>query len=256
MKGVKGGRKLQEAVPRIVGLAVRPAGAIVVGDCAFLEGDTADYSLFGALIDPLRQAGIPIHLMLGNHDDREHLLARFPDARSLPTGGASVAHKNVGIWETPHANWFLLDSLYQTNVTPGLLGEAQLAWLAKALDARPDKPAIVLAHHNVDLLLRFRGLRDGEALLKVVMPRKQVKAYFCGHMHWWKLDGQRGLHLVTLPPIAWLSDPSQPRVRHRETATGWREAQAAYARSNRPQTGTDDRVEVAGMSGGRRVGQA
>jgi 3',5'-cyclic AMP phosphodiesterase CpdA len=77
--------------------------------------------------------------------------------------------------ETPHANWFLLDSLDQTNTKTGLglLGEAQLAWLAKALDARPDKPALLLAHHNPNpaALLKNSRLANTEAFFKVIMPR-------------------------------------------------------------------------------------
>ena len=50
--------------------------------------------------------------------------------------------------EGPRANWFLLDSLDEPNKTPGVLGDKQVAWLGQALDARANKPAILVAHHN------------------------------------------------------------------------------------------------------------
>ena len=87
-----------------------------------------------------------MHLVLGNHDQRENFWAAFPEAKpALP-----AADRHAAVVETPLANWFLLDSLYKTNVTPGLLGAAQLQWLAKALDAHADKPALLVAHHNLE----------------------------------------------------------------------------------------------------------
>ena len=96
-------------------------------------------------------------------------------------------------------------------MTPGVLGEAQLAWLAKVLDAQPDKPALVLAHHNPDPAAKTTGLTDTAALMDVLLPRKQVKAYFFGHTHCWSLGRQKDLHLVNVPAVAWLFDKTQPR---------------------------------------------
>ncbi|MGB7933682.1 MAG: hypothetical protein WCH04_15950, partial [Gammaproteobacteria bacterium] len=68
-------------------------------------------------------------------------LPPFHDAISWPAGEPPVIDKHVSILETPRANWFLLDSLQRTNDLLGRLGEVQLQWLAKALDARADRPA-------------------------------------------------------------------------------------------------------------------
>jgi len=106
--------------------------------------------------------------------------------------------------ETPHANWFLLDSLQRTNYTPGLLGEEQLKWLATALDARPEKPAVLVAHHTPDPGAQASGLHDTNALYKIILPRKQVKAYVFGHSHVWRLSKIEDLHLINLPATAWL----------------------------------------------------
>ncbi len=183
----------------------------MAGDCAFNHGTPGDYAMLKTLFHPLREAGLPMHIALGNHDHREHFLAAFPDAKTDSTEAAGVPGKHVSVLETPHANWFLLDSLNQTNVTPGVLGEAQLAWLAKALDARPDKPALVVAHHNPDETAGGMGLTDTKALFAVLMPRKQVKAYVFGHTHRWHVDRREDLHLVNVPAVAWVFDKTQPR---------------------------------------------
>ena len=113
--------------------------------------------------------------------------------------------------ETPHANWFLLDSLDKTGHAMGLLGDTQLLWLAKALDARADKPALVLAHHNPDRLINIHGLTDTAKLFDVLVPRRHVKAYFYGHTHRWQVGRESKIHLVNIPATAWLFEPGEPR---------------------------------------------
>jgi hypothetical protein len=117
----------------------------------------------------------------------------------------------VSIVESPRANWLLLDSLDKTNYTPGLLGEKQLAWLAAALDARADRPALVVMHHNLDRDPQTSGLRDTGRLLEVLAPRRQVKALFYGHTHRWGAEQVDGIHVVNLPTLVWLFDKQQPR---------------------------------------------
>ena len=161
---------------------------------------------------------MPLHLILGNHDQRENFSKAI--APTLPGAAPSpVDGKLVSVLETPLANWFLLDSLDKTAVTAGELGKAQLDWLAKALDARPEKPAIVMAHHY---LFYPGGLEDSDALLEVLTPRPQVKAYVFGHSHMWQRWTWRGIHLINLPAVAWVFDPAQPHawVDMKLTATG------------------------------------
>ena len=203
-------KNLQRAVTEIGGLPRRPAAAIVAGDCAFLGGEAEDYRLFGNLLTPLRQAGMSLHFTLGNHDHRERFWAAFPDARAHGVQ-PPVENKFVSVVESPHANWFLLDSLKKTGESKGLLGDAQLRWLGRALDARADKPALVLAHHNPDRLINFHGLSDTAKLFDVLVPRHHVKAYFYGHTHRWQIGRESKIHLVNVPTTAWLFEPGEPR---------------------------------------------
>ena len=203
--GTKPAENLVQALAEILALDPRPAGVIFVGDTVYLEGHAADYAMFRGLIQPIREAGIPLHIALGNHDQRANFWTAFPEIK--PPHPLASSHQ-VAVVQTPLANWFLLDSLDKTNVTPGLLGQPQLDWLAEALDARPGKPAILVAHHDLGTPM---GLRDTAALLEVAAGRKQVQAYFYGHTHAWHVGKQRGVHLVNVPATAWLFDPTQPR---------------------------------------------
>ena len=199
-----------EAVRQIVALRPRPAGVMLAGDCVHLVGNAADYTVLAAEVKPLRAAGLSVSLSLGNHDHREHFWDAFPEVK--PNGAPPVETTHVAVVETPRANFFLLDSLNKTNITPGLLDEKQIAWLAKELDARADKPAIIVAHHDPQRdLPKISGLLDTKAFYDVIVPRKQVKAYVFGHTHRWGVTKHEGIHLVNLPPTAWVFDATQPR---------------------------------------------
>jgi predicted phosphodiesterase len=196
---------------------VKPAAVIVNGDLAYLTGKPEDYEAFGELIAPVR-ALAPVHLSLGNHDERENFWSAFPrDAAKLK----SVPQKQASVFNSERANWFLLDSLEATSKTPGEIGAAQLEWLAGALDARLDKPAIVVVHHNPQFPKVTSGLLDSAALLDALASRRQVKALIFGHTHDWKISQhESGIHLINLPPTSYPFKDGRP--------SGWVRATLAH----------------------------
>jgi Icc protein len=200
---------LQDVNRQLLPLTPRPAQVILCGDCACIKGLPGDYATLLDGIAPLRKAGIPIHLLLGNHDDRANFKAGIPadDARV-----AALEDRQVLQLNTPKANFFLLDSLIATERVTGEVGEQQRAWLAKSLDAAGDAPAIVFVHHNPDERTgKDRiGLEDSKAMLDLLLAKKQVKALFFGHTHDYQYEQRDGLHLVNLPPVSWLFKPGRP----------------------------------------------
>lgn len=196
------------AAKELLALPRRPAGVFVVGDCAFNSGEPGDYAQFTRLLDPLRAGGLPVHLALGNHDQRENFRMALPEKQAATRRGIQ---KQISLVKAANVNWFILDSLEKTLATPGALGEGQLDWLAKSLDANKRKPAIILVHHNPGTQGNISGLKDTEALLEVIRPRRQVKAWIYGHTHTWRIEPDpSGIHLVNLPPVAYLFRPADP----------------------------------------------
>ncbi|MHA3772434.1 metallophosphoesterase family protein [Verrucomicrobiota bacterium sgz303538] len=193
---------LRAAVGSIASLAVAPAGVLVNGDCALDRGLPEDYATFTQLLKPLVDSGLPIHLTLGNHDDREAFWTALKDTRPATP---AVASKHVSVVGAGRVNWFMLDSLEVTKQTPGRLGDEQRAWLAKALDAHADKPALVMVHHDPVLVQTEKkaGLLDTVELLEILVPRRHVKALLFGHTHTWKVTEHEGLHLINLPALAY-----------------------------------------------------
>jgi 3',5'-cyclic AMP phosphodiesterase CpdA len=204
-------------VGEVLKLDPKPVGAVIDGDLAYKTGTAAEYTLFSKTIEPIRKAGIPLHLGLGNHDHFERFssgLAMHRPKDQLVDG------EQVLIVELPRANLIVLDSYDPKNTVAGKLGEDQVKWLAAALDARKEKPAIVFAHHNLqdqpDKNGRWGGLIDTTALWPILKARSQVKAYVFGHSHTWRLAERDGIHLINLPAIGY------PFAKNE--VTGWVEA--------------------------------
>ena len=211
LNGVTPNLHLEQARREILVLDAKPTGVIIAGDTVFLQGEAADYRTLAKQLDSFTEAGIAAYPLLGNHDSYENCVV---NAEKYAMKDSPVKDKQVWVVETPHANWFLLDSHINTRTGAGMLGEEQRLWLAEELDKRPDKPALLAAHHNLDA--GDGTLQDQAKLWEIIKPRKQVKAYFYGHSHVYTQSVRDDVHLINLPAMAWRFDDKQP--------IGWTEA--------------------------------
>ena len=206
---------LRETVAHLTGLPKRPAAIVINGDLALSNGQPGDYIHFAKIIAPLREAGIPVHLTMGNHDDRDTFYATLSAEKPEST---PVVSKHIGIVQTAHANLFLLDSLKAPMVTQGFLGEEQQAWLGEMLDAHADKPALIFSHHNPRLGGEEKhfpgGLEDSETLWDLLTSRPQVKAYIHGHIHHRNYFKHRGIHILNTPATSFVASAET-------STTGW-----------------------------------
>ena len=206
---------LRETVKQLLALGKRPCAVLINGDLALLDGQPGDYARFIELIKPLGDAGLPIHLTLGNHDNRAAFLAGIGKTE---LAARTQMDRQISVVETAQANLFLLDSLKAVNKAPGELGTAQIDWLAREIDARPSKPAVIVAHHNPRLggdPKHFPGgLEDSEALWRMLAPRRHVKAYVHGHIHDWSLAVHQDIHIINTPAVSYVANPST-------STTGW-----------------------------------
>jgi Icc-related predicted phosphoesterase len=214
---------LRNTVAWLLALPKWPAAVVINGDLALKDGKRGDYEHFAKLIAPLREAGVSLHLTMGNHDDR----AVFYDVlKSERPDSPVVESKHVGVVNLAGANLFLLDSLKETMITQGLIGEAQTGWLTKLLDQHADKPALVFAHHNPRLggdPLHFPGgLEDSEALWNAFATRPQVKAYVHGHIHHRNFFEHQGVHILNTPATSYVADK-------KTSTTGWTMARLSAA---------------------------
>lgn len=206
---------LREVVDELTGLSRQPAAVLINGDLALKDGQPGDYQHFARLLTPLRDARLNVHLTLGNHDDRDVFYRILSDEKPAQP---PVLARHVSVVQTRHANFFLLDSLIKTMVTQGEIGAEQMRWLASALDAHKDRPAIIVTHHNPRLggdPNHFPGgLIDSDALWDMLVARRHVKAYVHGHIHHWSHARHRGIHIINTPAISYVGNKAV-------STTGW-----------------------------------
>ncbi|MBL9146100.1 MAG: metallophosphoesterase [Verrucomicrobiaceae bacterium] len=206
---------LRNTVAALLAMPKRPAAVVINGDLALKDGQRGDYQHFAKLIAPLREAGVPLHLTMGNHDAREVFYEVL--SQDKPKHSA-VESRHISIVQLKRVNLFLLDSLKQTMIAPGDLGQQQRDWLAKSLDANADKPALIIAHHNPRLggdPLHFPGgLEDSEELWKLLVARPHVKAYIHGHIHHRDFFHHHGIHILNTPAVGYVGNKAT-------STTGW-----------------------------------
>ncbi|RBP45056.1 3',5'-cyclic AMP phosphodiesterase CpdA [Roseimicrobium gellanilyticum] len=210
---------LKAVVAEVKGRPKRAAAVFLSGDAALNDGQPGDYEQLLTQLSPLLGEGAPpLHIGLGNHDDRANFRAIVK-----PRGPATIESKHVALVEGRDVNWFLVDTLRFTNKVEGELGEEQRQWLNAALKAHADKPAIVVGHHNPQFppaaqaenaeatQVKHTGIVDTELFVSLLESHRHVKAYIYGHTHNWSHQRREsGLHFINLPPVAYVFDKARP----------------------------------------------
>lgn len=203
---------MRQVVGEVIAHPIRPTAVFINGDCAYLKGLAGDYTNLAGCVAPLAAAGFPLHVTMGNHDHRGRL---FDALQGQKQTQPVLDSKHVTIVESPFANWFLLDSLTETDVVTGEIGAQQREWLAKALAARSEKPALVMVHHTPQFEPAaegkpWGGLKDTREFMDLLAAHKHVKAFLYGHSHVWSTTRRGPLHMINLPPVAYVFTAGLP----------------------------------------------
>jgi predicted phosphodiesterase len=160
---------------------------IMVGDNMYGPERPRDFvHKFEVPYKPLLDAGIPFYATLGNHDDPNQ---RFYEPFNM--GGERYYTFRKASQETDGVRFFALDSTY--------MGEEQLAWLRKQLEASGSRWKIAFFHHP----LYSSGGRHGSeedlrAVLEPLFLEHGVNVVFAGHEHLYeRLKPQKGITYFT-----------------------------------------------------------
>jgi 3',5'-cyclic AMP phosphodiesterase CpdA len=152
----------------------------ITGDLSH-RGDVASYE---RLRDALAGYPLPVHMTLGNHDNRDNFRQVFPAAALSPGGFVQSAIEGTD------ARVLLLDSLdHREGIDSGVLCQRRLDWLAAQLAHDDARPVLIGLHHppfpigfdgGVDVI----SLIEPERLWAVLAPyREKVRHLFFGHVH-------------------------------------------------------------------------
>ncbi|WP_249975410.1 phosphodiesterase [Vreelandella olivaria] len=169
---------LRQAVSTLNQLSPQPDLVLISGDLVDF-GQPQEYVTFKRLLEDLR---LPVYLIPGNHDNRDHLRASFPEHRYL------FQHAEVVQWVVDD---FPVRIIGLDSSVPGAphgeLSQASLDWLDATLVTRPDLPTLVMLHHHpfvsgIDHMDR-QPLREAHRLAEVLTRHSQVERVICGHLH-------------------------------------------------------------------------
>jgi 3',5'-cyclic AMP phosphodiesterase CpdA len=197
---------LRAVVARVRAMRLQPACFIVSGDLSS-DGSPASYRHFQAIVDAeLAPFGVPVLLMLGNHDDRvafrQVLLGEAP---------ASVSQRYYYTASVGDLRVHLLDS-HVPGEEWGELGLEQLAWLDQELSVPSAAGHVVVVHHpSVPRGLPSPDdslLQDSDAFEDVLTRHHDVAGVLCGHAHLSGFAAFAGTLHVVAPATAYLLDPS------------------------------------------------
>lgn len=168
---------LARAVRHLAALVPRPDAVVCSGDLVD-TGDPAEYARLHALLALLP---MPVFLLPGNHDHREHLRAAFADASYLPAEGFLHYAVDLGPMRL-----IALDTVIP-GAAGGRLCEARLAWLAERLAERPTQPTVIVQHHppfaTGIAAMDGMGLDGAAQELALLAAHPQVERVLCGHLH-------------------------------------------------------------------------
>ena len=187
-------RRVASAIDYVKRLSVTPDRLFLTGDLAD-HGDVKSYHRLKSLTD---SCDFPVHLCVGNHDDRGMLKQVFPE---LPIDDGFVQY----VIDEPEVRIIVLDTL-----DPGHHGGAfcprRAGWLRARLHEVPGKPVLIVLHHPpIETGIPWMTAHPAEpwvvTLDKAIGDRPNV-LMITGHIHRSITTQWRGRMLAVAPSTA------------------------------------------------------
>ncbi len=174
----------------------------VVPDLLILSGDLTDggqadcYARIRTLVE---DCPFPVHVIPGNHDNREEMLKAFPECPTAD-GFAQFAIELDGL------RILCLDS-FEPGRHGGAFCEVRAKWLAKELDAHPDTPTVLFVHHPPVIAgIDWMDPKPEEAWFTrfhaTVAGHKQIISIQAGHLHRLLHSTVEGIPVSVTPAVA------------------------------------------------------
>lgn len=210
-------QRLGEAVDSIVREHADAACVVISGDLC----DAGQPQGYAALRGLLARLPMPVHLMMGNHDERGAFRAAFAGSTTplvADAGGFQQLAFSAG-----GQRFICLDTL-EAGASWGRFCAQRAAWLAAELAASAPQPVLLFMHHPPFAVgmapMDHIALRDTGPLRAALAPhRARIRHLFFGHLHrplagsWWGIPTStvRGTnHQIALA----LDEPTRFIVNH------------------------------------------
>ncbi len=169
-------KRLDQVLRHIAEGPNKPDVLLATGDLVDL-GDTDSYR---RLRNSLSMCEFPVHMCLGNHDDRANFIAQFPE---VPVAGGFVQYA----LEQGGIRFLILDTL-ETGRHGGGFCETRAAWLRARLEEDQETPTILVLHHPpIEVGIDWMNTHPQETwvanLSAAMAGAPNIKGMLCGHVH-------------------------------------------------------------------------
>ncbi len=194
MSGLDPMERLGQVLDRLIADHADADRLVIMGDLVNWGG-VNEYERLKPVLDGLPW---PVHLMIGNHDNRDAFQQVFADAARTDAGHVQEVIDMPG-WRLVTLDSF--DETYTAPIGSGILCDARLAWLDTALAGAGDRRVALFIHHppittfftGMDEL----GLRNRDALHDLITRHGNVDQIIAGHLHRTMAGTWRGYPVMT-----------------------------------------------------------
>lgn len=177
--------KLTCVVDEILAMRPLPRRVVCFGDIGLSYGLAADYAMSKPILQRLVDAGIELHLTMGNHDRRSNFLKEWPEYGVNQV----VPGRFARVISLGDADLVLLDTLKGTDnradndmgPVEGTIDTAQLKWF-ESFVAQAKRPFFVGSHQFRDLYV------EGNKPIARAAKSQYFSGWIYGHDHSWCPD--------------------------------------------------------------------
>ena len=187
-------------------------------DALLLTGDLSqDESLqsYRHLQEYLKPLGIPAYALAGNHDHPALMQAVFNGE-----GISCTKAFSAGTWQV-----LLVNSALDGEVA-GYITESEQQWLESQLLDNPHTPTLIATHHPAvntgSRWLDTLGIKNADALLRIIDQHPQIKAVLSGHIHQELTVERNGVFYLATPSTCFQFKPASDEFALDDRAPAYR----------------------------------
>jgi 3',5'-cyclic-AMP phosphodiesterase len=169
-------KRLDQVLRHITDGPNKPDVLLATGDLV----DLGDMDSYRRLRNALSMCEFPVHMCLGNHDDRANFITQFPEV-SVADGFVQYAFELGGM------RFLILDTLENGRHGGGFC-DTRAAWLRARLDEDQETPTILVLHHPpIEVGIDWMNTHPQETwvanLSAAMADAPNIKGMLCGHVH-------------------------------------------------------------------------
>lgn len=168
--------RLTATIAQLNALSPRPDCVVITGDLAD-QGQVEEYRVFSELVATIE---MPVHLAIGNHDDRRVMVEALDVPAPLPGGWVQYCVDDYPV------RLIFLDSTSDEHHMADFCDE-RLGWLRDRLAEEPDRPTLIAIHHppfaTGIAFLDALGADWADDLIEVIAAHANVELLVSGHVH-------------------------------------------------------------------------